>query len=366
MRQMRYGVLALAAIIVGCTEKNVTNNYGPTDWQPPEVQWVTPPEAEVRGTVGLDVAVTDSSQIAEVKFFVNGLETSGITAPPYRLTLITDSLLDGVHLVEARARDEYGNLGVSPILRINVANSLAQGPRLIWVPDDYARIQDAINAAIDFDTIRVRDGTYYETLNLFGKGIWLESEHGPTRCILDAQHAHNACFAPACGTELVIRGLTIRHAGHTTVEFDDGVRFRFLNNIVQADTENVLIYLLRTSGMIHNNLLIARYVGLQIWSLQGTVFNNIFEESAAYAMWNANYAVNPVVYGYNMFWRNEHDYFNFDPGPGDLHGDPMLDLLSGRLLTGSPAVSSGNPTILDRDSSRSDIGPFGGPWAYTQ
>jgi len=181
-----FGVLLL---VWGCTTKEtknyITNNTGPADWQPPVLAWTALPDAEVRGTVGLDVTVTDSSSIPLVKLYVDGAERDSLTATPYRFSLNTDSLPDGVHLCEARAWDQYGNLGISPVLRVDVMNSVAQGPRVLWVPDSFATIQGAINAAMDYDTIRVRDGTYYETLNTFGKGIWVESEHGPLHCTID-------------------------------------------------------------------------------------------------------------------------------------------------------------------------------------
>lgn len=356
--------------VIACTlfsscDKNTVNNYGPPDWQPPVLEWQSLPDAQVRGTVGLDVSVTDSSAITLVRLFVDGALRDSLTTTPYRFSLQTDSLTDGVHLCEARAWDEYGNLGISPILRVNVMNSIAQGPRLLWVPDSFATIQAAINAAADYDTIRVRDGTYYETLNLFGKGIWMESEHGPSRCIIDGQHAQNVIFSIASREYVTIRGFILRRGGGITVQFDDGCRFRFLNNIVIADSEDALLYARRTAGNIRNNLFVARYICLEIWSLQGDVYNNIFENASIAALWNTNYGWNPVVYAYNLFWHNQSDYYGFEPGTGDVHGDPLVDIAQGRLLPGSSAIDSGNPEIFDLDSTRSDIGPFGGPYAYS-
>ena len=54
----------------------------------------------------------------------------------------------------------------------------------IYVPDDYAKIQDAVNAASIGDTIIVRDGTYYENLKV-NKQLTIKSKNGSANCIVD-------------------------------------------------------------------------------------------------------------------------------------------------------------------------------------
>jgi hypothetical protein len=93
--------------------------------------------------------------------------------------------------------------------------------------------------------------------------------------------------------------------------------------------------------------------------------NNILQYATTVALWNAAIYTNPVDRGFNIFWRNEQNYDGFEHSQGDLIIDPRIDLVNGTLLESSPAIDAGAPDILDRDGSRSDIGPFGGPWAYT-
>ena len=47
----------------------------------------------------------------------------------------------------------------------------------INVPDDFTKIQDAINSSVDGDTILVAPGTYYENVNFRGKNVVLTSHY---------------------------------------------------------------------------------------------------------------------------------------------------------------------------------------------
>jgi hypothetical protein len=365
---MKLWIIAVLGLLIGCTEKHVTNNYGPVDWQPPVIDWLTQPDAEVRGTVGIDCRVVDSSAVASVELYLDGVLDTVTTEARPRFELVTDSLLDGVHWLEARAQDEYGNLEVSPILRINVANSIAQGPRLIWVPDNFARIQDAINAAIDFDTIRVRDGTYYETLNLFGKGIWLESEHGPTRCSVNGGDWHETVFLPPTEHTITLRGFTVT-AGYIVTFVDDGSQVGLYNCIFAeyypADSSNFLLICGSVGGSIRNCLFMGSRTAVQTFTFLGDIQNSVFLDTWNTALWNTGRGENPLAHIYNIFWNNGSDYNGFAQGIGEVVADPRIDLPGERLRPDSPCINAGNPAILDIDSSRSDIGPFGGPWAYT-
>ena len=49
--------------------------------------------------------------------------------------------------------------------------------RTIYVPDNYAKIQWAVDNASAGDTIIVRDGTYYENV-IIGKQLTIKSENG--------------------------------------------------------------------------------------------------------------------------------------------------------------------------------------------
>ena len=76
----------------------------------------------------------------------------------------------------------------------------------IYVPDDYAKIQWAVDNASAGDTIIVRGGTYYENVNA-GKQLTLKSENGSANCIVDARESGSAITLSSNGIKL--QGFTV-------------------------------------------------------------------------------------------------------------------------------------------------------------
>jgi len=63
----------------------------------------------------------------------------------------------------------------------------------LYVPGDYATIQEALDDCVDGEEIIVRDGVYTgagnKNLSFLGKALTLRSENGPQHCILDCEGA---------------------------------------------------------------------------------------------------------------------------------------------------------------------------------
>jgi hypothetical protein len=83
------------------------------------------------------------------------------------------------------------------------------------------------------------------------------------------------------------------------------------------------------------------------------------------------YVPNPQA-SYNCLWNNTQNYYTEYGGSvdtslgGNIYLDPMF--VSGddyHLQYGSPCINAGDPNIKDPDSSRSDIGCYGGAWGET-
>jgi len=84
----------------------------------------------------------------------------------------------------------------------------------IFVPGDYATIQDAIDGASFADRIIVADGTYTgsknRNLDFRGKAIRVSSANGPLNCIIDCQNAGRGFnFHSGEADDAIVDGFTI-------------------------------------------------------------------------------------------------------------------------------------------------------------
>jgi hypothetical protein len=128
---------------------------------------------------------------------------------------------------------------------------------------------------------------------------------------------------------------------------------------------------------LYNNYLIGDFdVGFYLGP-DNIAKNNVVEKTVnGVVIWgNGN-----LQYQYNVVWESENAYSRYPPDSAftpdntNLLVDPMIvndDTIRGELdfhlQKYSPLIDAGDPNILDKDGSRSDIGLFGGPFgeSYT-
>ncbi|MHC4157655.1 MAG: S8 family serine peptidase [Planctomycetota bacterium] len=89
---------------------------------------------------------------------------------------------------------------------------------VLYVPENYQTIQEAINAAGDYDIVLIADGTYTgpgnRDIDFLGKIITVRSENGPDNCIIDCngtqtQPHRGFYFHSAEDANTVLDGVTI-------------------------------------------------------------------------------------------------------------------------------------------------------------
>ncbi len=120
----------------------------------------------------------------------------------------------------------------------------------------------------------------------------------------------------------------------------NGYPNNILNNliyIIPKQSDNIGI---RSPGNVRNNQVIGGDYGY--YSPNGT--NSVY---------------------YNNAWKSDVNYYGFIPDSTNLSINPMVvneDSIDFHLQKYSPLIDAGDPNILDKDGSRSDIGLYGGPY----
>ncbi len=128
---------------------------------------------------------------------------------------------------------------------------------LFIVPTDFNTIQAAIDAANDFDYIRVLDGTYTGSgntnVNFAGKDVVLQSIGGAENCIVDCQQTANGFkFISGETSETVLDGFSIINAYEYAV-YCDACSSPVITNCTIADSGKDGVYMQNYRSTTINN-----------------------------------------------------------------------------------------------------------------
>ncbi len=119
--------------------------------------------------------------------------------------------------------------------------------KTIYVPDDCAKIQWAVDNATDGDTIIVRDGIYVENIDIT-KSLTIKSENGSENCIVNGTGSN----------VFTLKADRIRIEGFTITGGRCGIYIRSNNNTI-----------------INNNIILNNYDGILLWhSIGNSISNN--------------------------------------------------------------------------------------------
>ncbi len=235
------------------------------------------------------------------------------------------------------------------------------------MPDEYETIQGAINASEDGDTVRVREGIYEEGLWFYSKEILLESESGPERTTI-LGNGWNDVVTIAEGEDYLktsLRGFTLRGSNSTGIQIRQMSGLSVYNCVIDGQGQDIVgLWTSSTTKLLAMNCVIRNCsLGLiESYTIGFAINNIIINCELGYHKIAINY--NYFKKGWNLFWENGNNYRNTEPHESDVFANPLFQPDSYRLSEDSPAVNAGDPTISDKDGTRSDIGIYGGPYAY--
>lgn len=103
----------------------------------------------------------------------------------------------------------------------------------IYVPDDHPTIQEALNAAVDGDTIIVRAGRYSENIDFSAKAVNLRSEAGPDATVIDGNQSGIAvAFDSRESRDSIIDGFSITNSLGSGIYCYNNSSPTIINNII--------------------------------------------------------------------------------------------------------------------------------------
>jgi surface antigen len=290
--------------------------------------------------------------------------------------------------------------------------------RIIRVPEDYPMIQLGIMIALSGDTVLVSPGTYNETINLKeGVNVIGNNKHstiisgsGNYYVVLGANNSRLSGFIIKegfhginCGVNFPPSSPEISDNIITGVDFAIAVGGGAAPNIHNNLITNVGGAIASISGYptIKNNV-ICNNTGEGIDLRGGSnaiIINNIIDSVGPFGGWgiylsstadiatiknnvfaNLDIGINnpyssSILFSHNDFWNvsceyRDGEYYGPAGGIGDLSTNPLfVDRVNHdyHLQAGSPCINAGDPDPMynDPDSTRNDMGAYGGPNAKT-
>ena len=150
----------------------------------------------------------------------------------------------------------------------------------ITVPDDYATIQGAINAASDGDTINVRAGTYYENV-IINKKVSLVGEDRGTTIIDGSGNGNVVCMTSAADTAN-ISSFTLRNGRGINdgagIDVQSSSNHTITGNIITDNQRGLRLQFSRYNVICDNEITSNIETGIE---LRSSHWNSIFRNTAS-------------------------------------------------------------------------------------
>ncbi|MDP2303133.1 MAG: right-handed parallel beta-helix repeat-containing protein, partial [Ignavibacteria bacterium] len=336
--------------------------------QPPYTSWATASDSIQKciniSSFGDTIYVGNGTYIEQV-FMINGLsligsgwdsciiDTRSLSYPQsfYSVTMKDSCTLEGFHII---VTNTTGGSGIKCWPEVN-------DPPYFHGEIKNNKVSISNNGIFTSDAFLTIKNNIIENVNY---GIWVDAT---STTVIDSIYNNYM--------------LNIGNFGIITILSSKAIIF---DNIIKVN-QNVAtaIHSLGTSIVFNNILLNSSRgdYGFRGSTAPSEIRNNIAVNFnvglAVLPMWNTRNNVaqnNSIGYKtggefpdakYNNAWNNGTNYSGFAPDSTNLSVNPMFtdeDSLNFHLQMYSPLIDAGDPEILDKDSTRSDIGLYGGPY----
>ena len=239
-------------------------------------------------------------------------------------------------------------------------------PTTIYVPDDYAKIQWAVDNASDGDTILVRDGVYVENVNV-DKSLTIKSENGSANCIVQAANPNDHVFE-VTADYVTISGFTVKGAISWkkagiylgSVKYCDIMNSEITYTEIGVElhnSSNCLIY----NNNISNNKISSVDNGLSIWlnySSYNKIINNTLYNDVCVSHSRSNIIASNTFQSSGIIVS---DSYNNTVINNTVNGKPLvyLENESHKTITNAGQVilvNCSNITVKNIDLSNTAIG----------
>jgi hypothetical protein len=247
------------------------------------------------------------------------------------------------------------------------------------LPNVYKNIINNVSIGIDIFNSNsiIRSNTIYTdptSLAAIVAGIRTSAFTNEYTPIIDSNYIldHYYGIYVELGSSPVIKNNIILKRGGYGILAGIAGNVKILNNKIIAETGYDGIYKNGSTVQATNNFIFGPFIHYGILLGPNDTLTNSVVSGATKGIgaWdNQNF-----IARFNDSWNNGTNYNGFTPDTTNLSVDPMIvndDSTHGdldfHLQKYSPLIDAGDPNILDKDGTRSDIGLYGGPYgeSYT-
>jgi len=301
------------------------------------------------------------------------------TTTSYRSVIVSDTcLFKGFKIVVANNTNLGGGIAGSAINSLITENRITSAKYGISNGSNatlYQNLIDDISTGMDLinSNALVRNNSiytdYYSSAAVIS-GIHIQAFTNDYTPVIDSNYIYDHYYGiyQQLGASPIIKNNIIIKRGGIGIITGIAQTITISNNLIFAETGYVGIDGNGATRIIQNNYIAGNFgsYGINHIGPTETVKNNVVTGcEGGISVWNNQ----NITIQYNDVWNNEISYTGFTPDSTNLSVDPMIvndDTTQGELdfhlQKYSPLIDAGDPNILDKDGSRSDIGLYGGPY----